>query len=117
MQLTVFAYSLYHGITNVPGRLRKSSVRYSSTFIPFAQAVAATEYIIALASAPFTEVENSQLRLPTHIGRIAFSARLLSIGISPDSRNWHRYLFSFFAYCTAFARFEPPAGYTVSSHA
>ena len=68
-RLTVFAYSLYHGITNVPGVLRKSSVRYSSTFISFAQAVALTKYIIALASAPkrFLQFAVSIIAVALHI--------------------------------------------------
>ncbi len=85
-KLTVFVYSFYHGITKVPGWLRNSSARYSSTFIPFAQ--------------------------------------LLSIGISPDSRKRYRYLFSFFAYCTAntastrpFARSKPATSTDRIGHA
>ena len=96
-RLTVFEYSLHQGNTTVPASPRNSSVRYCTTFISFAQAVAATEYIIALASAPFTDAENSQFFRPTQNGLTAFSARLLSIGISPDSRNRYRYFFSDFA--------------------
>ena len=63
-RLTIFKYSHHHGSTTVPASHRNNFARYSSTFIPFAQTVAATEYIIALASAPFNDAENSQFFRP-----------------------------------------------------
>ena len=52
------------------------------------------EYSAALHIAPFAVLLNSQFFRPTANGRIAFSARLLSIGKLPSSRNVYRYGFS-----------------------
>ena len=70
-----------------------------------------------LATAPFTDAENSQFFRPIVNGRIAFSARLFETGIFPSSRKRHRYIFSFFAYCTADESADFDAGAIVSSHA
>lgn len=63
---------------------------------------------MALALAPLTEWANSQFFLPTTNDRIAFSARLLSTGIWPSSRQRYRYGFSLRQYCTALASLVPP---------
>ena len=103
-RLTFFEYSLHHGNTTVPASPRNSSVRYCSTFIPFAQAVAAMEYIIALASAPFNDAENSQFLRPTHKDLTAFSTRLLSIGISRDKIHLlFENMFIIQSFCSLFA--------------
>lgn len=45
------------------------------------------EYSVALAFAPFAVLQCIQFFLPTANGRMAFSARLLSIGTLPFSKN------------------------------
>ena len=49
--------------------------------------MATIEYNAVLHIAPFAVLLNSQFFRPTANGRIAFSARLLSIGTLPSSRN------------------------------
>ena len=78
----------------VPVGCENNSVRYCSASIPLACAVAMIEYSAAVHIAPFVVLLNSQLFRPTANGRIAFSARLLSIGTLPFFRNVYRYGFS-----------------------
>ena len=70
---------------------------------------------MTLARAPLTEAENSQFFRPTQKDRMAFSARLLSMGTSGDSRNRTRYFFSDIRYPTALASLLPPAAWTLSA--
>ena len=110
-------YHVLNGSMIVPAGCENSSVRYRSASSPFACAVAMIEYNAALHIAPFAVLLNSQFLRPTANGRIAFSARLLSIGTSPSSRNVYRYGFSCSTYCTASANLLFPLTGSDSSHA
>ena len=61
--------------------------RYLYGSRPLALAVSTKEYTMALDSAPLTESQKSQFFRPTTKGRMAFSARLFEIGISPCSKK------------------------------
>lgn len=78
----------------MPDELENRSVRYFSTSKPLACAVEIIEYKMALHFAPLAVLLKSQFLRPTVNGLIAFSARLLSMGTSPSSRNVYRYFFS-----------------------
>lgn len=72
---------------------------------------------IRLIIYPVTELANNQFLRPTTNGRMAFSARLLSMGMFPFSRQRQRYCFSLRQYCTARASFVPPLTGISFSHA
>ena len=55
--------------------------------MPFACAVLMIEQAIALASAPFDEVENNRFFLPMPKGFTSLSADLLSVGIFGSSKK------------------------------
>ena len=71
---------------------------------------------IALALAPSTESQNNQFFLPTVIGRIAFSLRLLLRLHLPSSRYVISESFRFRMYITAWSRRLPLTGVCASSH-
>ena len=90
----------------MPDELENRSVRYFSTSKPLACAVEIIEYKMALHFAPLAVLLKSQFLPPTVNGLIAFSARLLSMGTSPSSRNVYRYFFSLSVYLTASTYFR-----------
>ena len=73
----------------------ESSLWKIAFFRLFSLALSAMLYIIALASAPFSELISTQFFLPMQKGRIARSAAELSIGTLPSRRNTLR-CFSWF---------------------
>lgn len=90
----------------MPAELENRSVRYFSTSIPLACAVEITEYKRALHFAPLAVLLKSHFLRPTVNGLIAFSARLLSMGTSPSSKNVYRYFFSLSVYLMGRSLFD-----------
>ena len=90
LAVSLNVYYISNGSKIVPAGFENNSVRYRSAFSPFACAVATIEYNAALRFAPFAVLLNSQFFRPTANGRIAFSARLLSIGTFPSFKNEYR---------------------------
>lgn len=74
-------------------RFANSSVKSCSVSSPFACAVVTMEYSVALHFALFAVLLNSQFFRPTANGRIAFSARLLSIGTLPSPKMYRESAF------------------------
>ena len=68
------------------GRFSNKKFKYLYTFRSYAFAISIIVKQIALALAPSTESQNNQFFLPTVIGRIAFSLRLLLRLHLPSSR-------------------------------
>lgn len=84
----IFCTSSFHG-ASFPnsfwavlafGRFSNKKFKYLYTFRSYAFAISIIVKQIALALAPSTESQNNQFFLPTVIGRIAFSLRLLLSG-------------------------------------
>ena len=98
------------------GRFSNKKFKYLYTFRSYAFAISIIVKQIALALAPSTESQNNQFFLPTVIGRIAFSLRLLLRLHLPSSRYVISESFRFRMYITAWSRRLPLTGVCASSH-
>ena len=91
--MSLFEYHVLSERKIVPAGCENSSVRYCSVFRSLACAVATMEYNAALTFEPFAVLLCIRFLRPMAKVLMAFSARLLSIGTVPFSRNVYRYGF------------------------